>query len=114
MRLEFRSLGRLEPDDLVEPAEADVERRVGDQLDDLGFRKMLPQLGPAGVVDLVVVDRELLGEAQRGPLARGQEIGRLVVDRGDLRLGRPRMPGPGIAQGQSVPAGVETGDLDPD
>src|SRR5207245_1882224 len=34
--------------------------------------------------------------------------------RGDLRFGRPRMPSPGIAQGESVAAAVEAGDLDPD
>ena len=57
-----------------------------------------PHLGPQRVVDLVVVHRELLGEADRGALARGEEIRGLVVDRGDLLFGRSRMPGPGIAR----------------
>ena len=43
----------------------------------------------------------------------GQQIRALVVDRGDLGLGRPRMPGPGIAQGESVATGVEARNLDP-
>src|SRR5882672_9170268 len=107
------ALRRIKPDDLVEPAKADVERCVRDQLDDLGLRELAPQLGPERVVDLLVVDRELLREPDRGPLARGQEIRALVVDRGDLRFRRSRMPGPGIAQGESIAAGVETGDLQP-
>jgi hypothetical protein len=43
---------------------------VGGELDDLGLGEVLAQLGPEGVVDLVVVDGELLGVAQRGALAR--------------------------------------------
>src|SRR5262249_12646448 len=106
------TLGRLQAHDLVEPAETDVERGVGGQLDDLRLREVLAQLRPEAVVDLVVIDRQLLGVAERRPLARGQQIRALVVDRGDLCLGRPRMPGPGIAQGESVATGVEAGDLD--
>src|SRR2546422_185039 len=105
---------RIQPQDLVEPSPTDEERRVGDQLDDLGLGEMAAQLGPERVVDLLVVDGELLGEPQGGPLARRDQIGRLVVDRGDFLFGRPRMPGPGIAHGESVAAGVEAGDLDPD
>ena len=86
---------------------------MGDQLDDLGLREVLAHLRPERVVDLLVVDSELLGESEPGPLPRAEEIRALVVDRGDLRFGRPRMPGPGIAQGESVSAGVEAGDLDP-
>src|SRR5438876_11007917 len=76
-----RGLRRLDPDDLVEAAEADVERRVGNQLDDLGLREVPAHLRPERVVDLPVIDRELLGEPDRGALARAQEVRRLVVDR---------------------------------
>src|SRR5437870_3730487 len=55
-----------------------------------------------------MVDRELLGEPDRGPLTRAQEVRALVVDRRDLRFGCPR-----IAYGESVAAGVEGGDLQP-
>lgn len=85
---------------------------MGGQLDDLGLGEVPAQVRPEGVVDLVVIDRQLLGVAEGRPLAGRQQIGALVVDRGDLRLGRPRMPGPGIAQGESVATGVEAGDLD--
>src|SRR5882762_2642090 len=101
----------IQSHDLVEPSKSNVERRVGDQLDDLGLREMTPHLGPELVVDLAVVDGQLLREPERRPLARADEVGGLVVDRGDLRFGRPRMPGPGIAQGESVAAAVEAGDL---
>src|SRR6267378_2290021 len=104
----------IQSHDLVEPSKSNVERRVGDQLDDLGLREMTPHLGPELVVDLAVVDGQLLREPERRPLARADEVGGLVVDRGDLRFRRPRMPGPGIAQGESVAAPVEAGDLDPD
>src|SRR5207245_416838 len=77
---EWPRLRRIYPYDLVEPAEADVERRVGDQLDDLGFREVAAHLGPERVVDLAVVDRELLGEPDRGPFARAQEVRVFVVD----------------------------------
>src|SRR5260370_1194169 len=107
------ALRRIEPLDRVEPAEADVERRVRHQLDDLGLREVGAHLGPERVVDLVVVDGELLGEPDGGPLARAQEVRALDVDRRDLRLGRPRMPGPGITQGESVATVVESGDLQP-
>jgi hypothetical protein len=70
---------------------------VGGQLDDLGLREVLTQLRPGGVVDLLVVDGELLGEPEARPLPRTQKIRALVVDRGDLRFRRTRMPGPGIA-----------------
>src|SRR6185295_9234416 len=65
------------------------------------------------VVHLLVIHRELLGEVEGRPLARRQEVGGLVVDGRDLRFRRPRMPGPGIAQGESVSAGVQPRDLDP-
>ena len=68
------ALGRIQPDDLVEPAETDVERCVRDQLDQFGLREFPPQLGPERVIDLLVVDRELLREPDGGPLARSQEI----------------------------------------
>ena len=68
---------------------------MGGQLDDLGLREVLAQLGPEDVVDLLVIDGELLGVPEGGPLTRGQQIRALVVDRGDLGFGRPRMPGPG-------------------
>ena len=103
----------IQPHDLVEPAEPDVERRVRHQLDDLGLREVRSHLGPERVVDLVMVDGELLGEPDGRPLAWAQEVRALVVDRRDLRLGRPRMPGPGIAQGESVATGVQSRDLDP-
>jgi len=45
---------------------------VGDQLDDLGLREVLAQFRPGGVVDLLVVDSELLGKPEAGPLARAQ------------------------------------------
>ena len=90
-------LARIEPHDLVEAAEAYVERGVGDQFDHFRLRKLGPYLRPEGVVDLVVVDGKLLREVQRRPLPRGQQRGGLVVDRRDLLFGRPRMPGPGIA-----------------
>src|SRR5438309_5520104 len=108
-----QSLGRIQPHDLVEAPEPDVQRGVGDQLDDLGLREVPAQLGPESVVDLAMVDGELLREPEGGPLARAQEIRGFVVDRGDLRVRRSRMPGPGIAQGESVAAGVEAGDLQP-
>src|SRR2546426_5163343 len=110
---EWSPLRWIYPHDLVESAEADVESRMGDQLDDLGFREVAARLGPEGVVDLVVVEGELLGEPDARPLARTQEIRGLVIDRGDLRFGCPRMPGPGIAHGESVAATVERGDLQP-
>src|SRR5207249_10263982 len=44
---------------------------------------------------------------------RAQEVRVFVVDRRDLRFRHPRMPGPGIAHGESVAAGVEGGDLQP-
>jgi hypothetical protein len=47
---------------------------VGGQLDDLRLGEVLAQLRPQGVVDLVVIDGELLGIAQRGPLPRGQQL----------------------------------------
>src|SRR5207247_2514122 len=70
-------------------------------------------LTSAGVVELVMGDGELLREPEGGPLARAQEIRGFVVDRGDLRVRRSRMLGPGIAHGESVAAGVEAGDLQP-
>jgi hypothetical protein len=85
---------------------------VRHQLDDLGLREVASQLGPERVVDLVVVDGEFLGEADGGPLARAQQVRSLVVDGRDLGLGRPRMPGPGIADGESVATAVEGGDLE--
>jgi hypothetical protein len=65
--------GRIDADDLVEPAEADVERGVRDQLDHLGLRELGAHLGPERVVDLPVIDGQLLGEAQGGPLARADQ-----------------------------------------
>ena len=106
-------LRRIQPHDLVETAPADVERRVRDQLDDLGFREVLSQLRPLRVVDFLVIDRELLGEVEGRAFTRCQQIRALVVDRGDLRFRRSRMPGPGIAQGESVATGVQSRDLDP-
>src|SRR5437879_11434717 len=47
-----QSLGRIQPHDLVEAPEPDVQRGVGDQLDDLGLREVPAQLGPERVVDL--------------------------------------------------------------
>src|ERR1700756_573452 len=76
---------RLQADDLVEPPEADEEGGVGDQLDDLGLREGRAQLAPERVIDLVVIDGELLGEPDRRPFPRAQQIGGLVVDRRDLR-----------------------------
>jgi MIP family channel proteins len=71
----------LQPDDLVEAAEADVERRVGHQLDHLGLREVRADFLPQRLVDLVVIDRELVGEAH-GARAREVRAGRcLVVDR---------------------------------
>ena len=46
------ALGRIQPDDLVEPAEADVKRCVRDELDDLGLREVLAHLRPERVVGL--------------------------------------------------------------
>ena len=34
------------------------------------YREVLAQLGPEGVVDLLVIDGQLLGVPERGPLAR--------------------------------------------
>ena len=48
---------------------------MGDQLDDLGLREVAAHLRPERVVDLLVVDGELLGEPEGGPLARAQEVG---------------------------------------
>src|SRR6266567_2645885 len=90
------ALGGIQPDDLVEPAEPDVERCVRDQLDQFGLRELPPQLGPERVINLLVVDSELFREPDGSPLARGQKIRALVVNRGDLPFGRPRMPGPGM------------------
>src|SRR2546421_7029783 len=101
-------LRRIEPHDLVETAPADVEGRVRDQLDDLGFREVLPELRPLRVVDLLMVDGELLREVDGCAFARREEIRALVVDRGDLCFRRPRMPGPGIAHGESVATGVQS------
>ena len=84
-----------------------------DQLDDLGFREVLAQLRPVRVVDLLMIDGELLGEPEGGALARCQQIRALVVDRGDLRFRRSCMPGPGIADGESVATAVQACDLDP-
>jgi hypothetical protein len=106
------ALRGIQPDDLVEAAEADVERGVGDQLDQLRLGELAAQLPPQGIVDLLVVDGELLRESERRTLPRREQIGALVVDGRDLVFRRPRMPGPGIAQGESVSAGVEAGDLD--
>src|SRR5690242_5643041 len=96
------ALRGIQPDDLVETAEADVERGVGDQLDQLRLGELAAELRPQGIVDLLVVDGELLRESERRALPRGEEIGALVVDGRDLGFRRPRMPGPGIAQGESV------------
>src|SRR5712691_1919888 len=104
----------IDPHDVVEPSKPNVDRRVRDQLDDLSLREVPPQLGPERVVDLVMVDGELLREADGRALARAQQVRRLVVDRGDLGLRRARMPGPGIAHGESVVARVERRDLQPD
>src|SRR5262245_51432660 len=102
----------LQPDDLVEAAEADVEGGVSDQLDQLRLGELAAQPRPQGVIDLLVVDGELLRELERRALPRAEEIGALVVDGRDLGFRRACMPGPGIAHGESVSAGVETGDLD--
>ena len=107
-------LHRIDADDLVEAPEADVKRRMRDELDDLGLGEVAPQLLPERIVDLVVVDGQLLGEPDRRALARRQEVGRLVVDRRDLRLGRACMPGPGIADRLSVATVVEGSDLEAD
>src|SRR5881396_414169 len=82
------SLRGIQPHDLVEASEADEECRVRGQLDDLGFREVAAQLGPEGVVDLVVVHGELLGEPDGDPLARAQEVRALVVNGRDLRFRR--------------------------
>ena len=81
------------------------------QLDDVGLREVLPQLRPQRVVDLVVVHRQLLGVADSRALAWAQEIRGLIVDRGDLVFGETGMPGPGIADAQSVATAIESGDL---
>src|SRR5258708_29422991 len=52
----------IQSHDLIEPSEPDVERRVGDQLDDLGLREMTTHLGPELVVDLAGVDCQHLRE----------------------------------------------------
>src|SRR6266852_7221698 len=91
---EWRPLRWIYPHDLVESAEADVERRVRDQLDDLGFREVAAHLGPERVVNLVVVHGELLGEPDGGPLARAQEVRALVVDRRDLASVAPACRAP--------------------
>jgi hypothetical protein len=46
---------------------------VGHQLDDLGLAEVAAQVRPLGVVDLPVIDGQLLGEAQGGPLARADQ-----------------------------------------
>ena len=84
-----------------------------DQLDDLGFREVLPELRPLRVVDFLMVDGELLREVDGRAFARREEIRALVVDCGDLRFRRSCMPGPGIADGESVATGVQACDLDP-
>src|SRR5205823_9229010 len=98
--------GRLQSHDLVEASEADEQRRVGRELDDLRLGEVAAQLGPQRVVDLVVVDGELVGEPDGRPLARAQQIRALVVDRGDLGFRRTGMPAPGIAHGESILAEV--------
>src|SRR5919108_4518439 len=107
-------LRRLDSHDLVEASPSDVERRVRDELDDLGLGEVAAQLRPQRVVDLAMVDGQLLGEAQRRALARRDQLGGLVLDRGDLGFGRSRNAGPGIAHGHSVSAPIDAGDLEPD
>src|SRR5688572_8423198 len=104
-------LCRVEPDHLVEAAEADEERGVHRELDQLALRELLAQLRPQRVVDLLVIHGQLLGEAHGGALPRAQQRGRLVVDRLHLGFRQSGMPGPGIADLQSVATGVEGGDL---
>ena len=67
---------RGQPHDLVEAPEADEERGVGHQLDDLGFRELAPHLRPQGVVHLLVVHRELLPQKRNGGTARAGSGGR--------------------------------------
>src|SRR2546428_11420122 len=88
---EWPRLRRIYPYDLVEPAEADVEHRVVDQLDDLGFREVAAHLGPERGADLAGVDRELLGAPDRAPLARAQDVRVFVGDPGALRSCHPRI-----------------------
>src|SRR5262245_50011105 len=102
-----RALRRVDADDRVEPAEADVEGRVGGQLDDLRLREVRAQLGPEGVVDLVMVHGQLFDEADGRALARAQQVRGLVVDGRDPGLTHAGMPGPGIADGESVATVVE-------
>src|SRR5262249_35054416 len=66
-------LARIDAHDFVEATEADVERSVGYQLDQLGLGEVRPHLRPEGVVDLLVIHRKLLGELERRALARPQE-----------------------------------------
>jgi hypothetical protein len=47
---------------------------VRHQLDHLGLGELGAHLGPERVVHLLVIHRELLREADGGPLARGQEV----------------------------------------
>src|SRR5581483_11808821 len=62
------ALRRIEADDLVQAPKPDEERRVGRELDDLALAEVLTQLVPERVIHFVVVDRQLLGEAQRRAL----------------------------------------------
>jgi hypothetical protein len=45
---------------------------VRHQLDDLGFREVLSELRPVRVIDLLMVDRERLGEVDGRAFARRQ------------------------------------------
>jgi hypothetical protein len=66
-------LGGVDSHDLVEASEADVQRRVRHQLDDLGLAEVPTQLRPVRVIHVVVVDGQLLGEVQGGALARADQ-----------------------------------------
>lgn len=103
----------IDGEDGVEAAEPDEERGGHAQLDDLRLGKVAPELGEHRVVDLVMVGRHQLGEGERGALTRAEEIRGEVVERCDLDFGQSSLPGPGIADRQSIVTRVPVSNLEP-
>ena len=62
------------PHDCIQSTEADIERRVRHELNDLGLGEVTSQLGPERVIDLVVVDGELLDEPDGRTFPLAQQV----------------------------------------
>ena len=95
--------------------DADVERAVEPDLDELALGEVLPEIVVDRVVDREVVGREQIGVAERGAFG-GREVFRLLgsFERADEVLADTVAHGVGVPDRHATPALVVERDPEPD